>query len=126
MDLPISKYTQDHQVRAFFQEAQEKAQALPGAQFAGFISHRLILGGEPSQTFTISGRPKPEPADTPWAATITVTPGVFSVFRIPLLQGRLLSAEDSETSSRVAVISRSAAERYWPEDNPIAAQIRNW
>jgi predicted permease len=88
------------------------------------MSHRPILGGEPSRSFTIAGRPEPEPADTPWAATITVTPGVFSVLRIPLLEGRLFSTGDSETSPRVAVISRAAAERYWPENDPVGARIR--
>jgi putative ABC transport system permease protein len=124
MDLPSSKYSEEHQVRAFFDAVLEKTQALPDVRSAGFISHRPIIGGEPNQTFTIAGRPTPEPGEMPIAATITATPEAFDVLRIPLLQGRLFEESDAQNSPLVALISRTSATRYWPDTNPAGEQIR--
>jgi putative ABC transport system permease protein len=43
---------------------------------------------------------------------------------IPLKAGRLVTARDTESSARVALVSESAARRYWPGENPVGRQIR--
>jgi putative ABC transport system permease protein len=42
---------------------------------------------------------------------------------IPLLRGRVFEEADRETRARVAVISASAAQRFWPNRNPIGEQF---
>src|SRR6185437_7887584 len=47
----------------------------------------------------------------------------FSVLRIPLLQGRLLTREEVLRGAHLAVISRTFAQRYFSGSDPIGRQI---
>jgi putative ABC transport system permease protein len=53
---------------------------------------------------------------------MTVSPEYFRVMGIPLRRGRLLTpADEAVTDALVAVISQSAATRYWGDRDPIGA-----
>jgi putative ABC transport system permease protein len=43
---------------------------------------------------------------------------------IPLKAGRFFTAQDTESGPRVAIVSESAARRYWLGENPVGKQIR--
>ena len=43
---------------------------------------------------------------------------------IPLRAGRFVDARDTGIAPRVALVSESAARRYWPGGNPVGKQIR--
>jgi hypothetical protein len=43
---------------------------------------------------------------------------------IPLLRGRLFEASDGTDAPDVVIINAAAAERYWPDENPIGQEIR--
>lgn len=47
----------------------------------------------------------------------------FSVLRIPLLQGRTLTREEVLRGAHLAVISKTFAQRYFPDSDPIGRQI---
>jgi predicted permease len=63
-------------------------------------------------------------AAAPNALVRTVLPGYFDAMRIPVLQGRPIEAADRTASLPVVVISRNAAQEFWPGENPIGKQIR--
>src|SRR4029077_17961230 len=44
--------------------------------------------------------------------------------RIPLIRGRYLSAEDTETSQPVVVINQAAAKKYWPDTDPLGQRMK--
>jgi predicted permease len=44
--------------------------------------------------------------------------------RIPLLRGRTFDARDGTNSPNAAVISRSVAQKYWPNEDPIGQTIQ--
>jgi putative ABC transport system permease protein len=73
-------------------------------------------------SFTIHGRP--EGADEGNAQIRSVTPGYMETLRIPLRAGRFIEARDSESAARVALISETAARRFWPGENPVGKQLR--
>jgi putative ABC transport system permease protein len=52
------------------------------------------------------------------------TPGYFPSMRIPLLDGRTLSEHDDADSMPVVVVSRSFAERHWPDRSPVGDRVR--
>ena len=43
--------------------------------------------------------------------------------RVPLLNGRLFDATDTATSRRVALVSRSAAQKFWPGADPVGSRV---
>jgi hypothetical protein len=48
-----------------------------------------------------------------------VSTGYFETLRIPVLSGRAFDATDTEGAERVAVVSRTFAERAWPGHQPL-------
>jgi putative ABC transport system permease protein len=64
--------------------------------------------------------PDPNPDMTLFA---TATPGYFEVMGIPLLRGRAFAREDVHDALKVVVVSRLLAERVWPGENALGAQV---
>lgn len=58
------------------------------------------------------------------ASVNSVAPGYFETVRIPLSRGRDFRWTDDQTSRLVAIVSRTMAERLWPDANPIGKQIQ--
>jgi len=73
-------------------------------------------------TFTLIG--KPEGANEGNAQVRSVTPGYMETLSIPLRAGRFIDARDTGTAPRVALVSETAARRFWPGENPVGQQIR--
>jgi len=53
-----------------------------------------------------------------------VSAGFFDVLRIPILDGRSLETSDRDRGQRVAVISRSLADLYWPDVSPLGKRVK--
>ena len=54
---------------------------------------------------------------------MSASPGYFSVFKIPLLQGRDFSTQDTTGAAGVVIINQTMAKQYWPKGSPIGQQI---
>jgi putative ABC transport system permease protein len=52
-----------------------------------------------------------------------VGPHHFSTLGIALLRGRVLTDSDREGQPRVAVINETAAQRFWPDQDPIGQRV---
>jgi predicted permease len=107
----------------FYRELLARIRALPGVQSAGGINHLPLAGDLWGWSFTIEGRPKPRPGESPTGVYRIVTPGYFETMRLPLVRGREISAADVATGPGVAVINERAAIRYWPGADPIGQHV---
>lgn len=58
-----------------------------------------------------------------YASGAAVSPTFFEVLRIPLIRGRVFSAEDQAGSGRVAIVTKSLAETLWPGQTVIGQRI---
>ena len=114
--LPDEWYASEARMRAFFEEAIQKIEQLPGV-------HGAAVGGAVSDSFrervpnvsiVIEGRPATQ--DPERHDCNMVSNGYFRLMGIPLRQGRLFSAEDHSGSPDVAVISETMARRFWPSE----------
>ncbi len=47
----------------------------------------------------------------------------FKTLGIPILRGRVFDMSDLEADQRVLIISKTAADRYWPDEDPIGKRI---
>jgi predicted permease len=70
---------------------------------------------------SIPGEP-PQPVK-PAIGNVSVTPGYFETFRIPLLQGRLFNERDTKDSAPVAIISEPMAKQFFPGVNPLGRKL---
>jgi predicted permease len=107
----------------FYRELLEKVRALPGVEAAGGINHMPLEGDMWGWPFAIEGRPKPRPGESPGAIYRIATPGYFEAMHLPLLQGRDIAATDDANAPGVVIVNESAANRYWPNENPLGKHI---
>jgi putative ABC transport system permease protein len=122
--LPDEWYASEARMRAFFEEAIQKIEQLPGV-------HGAAVGGAVSDSFrervpnvsiVIEGRPATQ--DPERHDRNRVSNGYFRLMGIPLRQGRLFSAEDHSGSPDVAVISETMARRFWPAESPLGKRFK--
>jgi predicted permease len=120
--LPSVSYPTREARAAFYDEFLERLRALPGVES---VAATLSLPTtEPGRLgMTIEGVPTPATGQ-PFVDRQLVSDDYFSALRIPLLQGRTFGGEDLRDGARVAVISASMAERYWPRGNALGARMR--
>jgi predicted permease len=116
IDLHIGK-TADQQV-AYFSEAIQRAQSVPGVRSAAAISD--LLRSDPEDSVEIEGRPPQQnaPCDDGIAGPFFETAG------IPLKRGRLFSDQDRRDSPPVAIINEAMARLYWPNEDPLEKRFR--
>jgi len=54
---------------------------------------------------------------------MNVSPGYYSVFKIPILRGRDFTDKDTTGAPGVAIINQAFAKQFFPNENPIGQQI---
>ena len=71
------------------------------------------------------GQSAPEAALNPLLNMEVIAPDYFELLGTPILTGRPFSEEDREGSPAAAIISRSVAQRFWPDDNPVGKRLQS-
>jgi predicted permease len=123
VELPRSRYQKGPSRVQFFDQLLERARSIRGAEAAGAISQLPLSGYSMMGTFGIEGQAKPEPGKGKPIPIGVVTPGYFQAMRIPLVEGRLLDARDTEKMPEVALVNESMAKKFWPGQDPIGKKI---
>lgn len=54
---------------------------------------------------------------------MTVSPGYFEVFEIPVKRGRSFTDRDTSTSTPVVIINEAMARQYWPNADPMVDRL---
>ena len=93
------------------------------------VEHATVDGCAPlsmqcaNGSLQIVGKPWGSPAMTPTVLRHYVAPSHFSALGMTLIRGRGLTAEDRADRPRVVVINQAAAERFWPNEDPIGRRV---
>ncbi len=119
--LPEARYSTFASAETFFRELNGRLHR-PGVVSSGAIFQPPLSPDGFGGSFTIVGRPAGQ--DEGNAQVRPVTTGYLETLRIPLLAGRRVDSGDRGGAPGVAVISQTAARRYWPDQNPIGRQLR--
>jgi putative ABC transport system permease protein len=118
--LPQAQYTKPEQWNAFFREAVERLEALPGAEGAAAALPIPFTGSNLGYGFTIVGQTASPPGRVPTAQAHSATPGYLELMRIPLIRGRDLTKADAiPNAPKVVVINQTLARRYFANDDPL-------
>jgi predicted permease len=104
--------------RAFYREMERRAAALPGVVTASVSDMLPAYGPDWGTGLRIDGRGAA--IDT---GVFEASPSYFRLFRIPTLAGRVFDERDTADRPRVALLSESAARRFFPDSNPIGRRI---
>jgi putative ABC transport system permease protein len=120
--LPRAKYpdSQGEQVVGFYRQLVERMRALPGVRNAGVTTALPLSYSGWGKFFTREDRPAPKSlGEIPVTQYRQVSADYFDTLGMRLVSGRFLSELDAPTGLPVAVINETAAQRFWPGENPI-------
>jgi predicted permease len=103
-------------------DVMNRLRALPGVTTVGVVNNIPLDEGTPAvrvRTDEMSGDAQPI------LLNFNFTGGdYFRAMSIPLLQGRTFTNDEAVTTNSNVIVSRSAAEKLWPGQNPLGRHIR--
>ena len=121
--LTMRVYARDAKI-AFYEQLLERAARLPGVENAAVASNAPLMGSAGMSPLEIEGRPEADEKEPGFVNIESIAPGYFSTLRIGLLRGRGFTEQDRIGAKRVAIINRVAAERFFPDEDPIGKRIK--
>ncbi len=121
--LPPTQFTDTEEIRRFFDTLTPLLAEVPGVLAAG--STAMLPGdGNNTNAILIEGRPAPRTIkEADEATSHRVSHGYFAAMRIPLIRGRLFTAEDTRDKPPVALIDQRLAQRLFPDEDPIGRRV---
>ena len=125
MSLKGSQYERAEAVEQVVRNGVEQLRAIPGVVDASATCCVPLQGGY-GLPFRIVGRPLAADSQGPFhggGGWMTVSPGYFEVFKIPVKRGRTFNERDTSTSTPVVVINEAMARQYWPDADPLSDRL---
>jgi predicted permease len=112
--------------KVFYRQLQARLSQVSGVKAVALASW-LPLGfeGGGSWGVQVDGYDRKPSEDTSVLHSI-VSPGYFELLRIPLLDGRDFTPQDTLEAPLVAVINEAMARRFWPGRNPVGRTFSVW
>jgi putative ABC transport system permease protein len=123
MALTDPRYMKSEGVASIVKDGVRRLKALPGIVEAT-ASCCVPLEGGYGLPFVIVG--KPITNGTPYhggGGWLTVSPGYFESFKIPIKKGRSFSERDDARAPSVVIINEAMAKRYWPSGDPLQDRL---
>ncbi len=122
--LPPATYADPTSQMSFFRELQTRMEGIPGVEAVTLMSGLPPIRRINANTMEFDGLEQTD--DGPphnvdyWQF---VMDDYFSTMRIPLIEGRLFSAEDGEATMPVGLVNRAMADTFWP-DGAVGKRLR--
>jgi putative ABC transport system permease protein len=107
---------------AFYAELENRIAALPGVESVSTsftVPLGYVVGGA-------SARPEGDRSAADHATAVgynSVTRTYLDTLKIPILEGRGFTEQDTAGAPRVAIVNQALAERFWPGQNGIGKRI---
>lgn len=108
---------------AFFDDISREIGAIPGVRSVALADCPPLNGGCNGTTIGLRDRPAAAPGTEPSVGVHWISPGWLPTVGQSLLRGRNLDRHDDLASHKVVLVNRSAAERFWPGQDPIGKGV---
>ncbi len=119
--LHISGYPND-QRRLIRDKILQRVEALPGVTVASLTDWiPLSLTRKTEDAYPEGYAPRPH--ESLEVGRADVSPRYFETMGIPILEGRDFTQDDNENAPRVLIVDQTAANRYWPGQDPIGEKL---
>jgi len=123
--LPSDPYDYDvHRTARFFGSLEDRVRGLPGVDAVASVYGSPLAGYGVSTSIHFLDRPAPPEGQEDDITIRVVTPGYHDALRIPVVSGRILEKGDRGGVARVALVSQSLRDRYYPDQDPVGRRIR--
>jgi predicted permease len=119
---PLAAGYNNARITSFANQLAEQVGSLPGVRAVTSSKNGLFSGSESGNSIKVEGYTSKNDADLQ-AAFDEVGPNYFRGVGIPMLLGRDIGLQDTETSPRVVVINETMAKFYFGKANPIGRKF---
>ena len=111
---------------AVYEQILSRVEALPGVVAAGAARMTVLSGGARSTAVSTDGRPiERDNSNALGVRANVVSRRYFETMNIPILHGRPFDASDGPEPPRVTIVTKSLADRLWPNEDPIGKTLRD-
>jgi len=123
LNLPPVRYPDRGSRNAFYDQLLAELRALPGIKAAATTSALPFGGDGGTAVFNVEGYNRQENDPPTWGEIRVVSPGFTETLEVPLLEGRFFDLTDRPGSQSVCVVDEEAAQRFWPNRNPVGGRL---
>jgi putative ABC transport system permease protein len=110
---PADRYPTDASRAEFARRMIDALDAVPGVTAVAAVGHLPVFDAEITQTLTGTAHDGKGEEDRPWISRFNASPQFFRAAGIPLVAGREFTRADSARATPVAILNRTAADRYF-------------
>jgi putative ABC transport system permease protein len=121
--LPTGRYSNGQMVKAFYTQAVDAAQQIPGVAAAGASTDQPLDIRE-RRAFTPDSSARPVPSSNGIVAATWTVGRYFEALGIPLKRGRFFTDADGKSGQPVVIISETLGRDVWGRADPIGRQIK--
>jgi putative ABC transport system permease protein len=105
---------------AVYEQILSRVEGLPGVRAASAARMTVLSGSARSTAVSTDGRPlEKDNSNALGVRANVVSHRYFETMQIPVLRGRAFEASDGPKTARVTVVTKSLADRAWPNEEPI-------
>jgi predicted permease len=122
MSLTGPRFQEAEGVAEVVRQGVERLKGIPGVIEASATCCVPLEGGY-GLPFTIAGRPLTDGPYHGGGAWMTISPGYFEVFKIPVKRGRTYTDRDTGSAPQVVVINEAMAREFWPDGDALGQRI---
>jgi putative ABC transport system permease protein len=125
LSLPEVRYGAPAQAVHFYDQVIEQTRQVPGVKAVGVANSVPFRSRGEGMVVFVEGRARPTRfEDMPGYFYRSVSPDYFATLGVPLVKGRLFTADDRAGRPRVGLINEAAARQYFPNENPIGLRLQ--
>jgi predicted permease len=123
VSLPDADYARDSVVIRFWDRLRDATAALPGVEAAELTTVLPMTWSDQRTTFYPETERPERPGDAPIAGFRRVSANYLAALAVPLVAGRFLADADRQDGPAVAVLSESAARRFFPAGGAVGRRL---
>ncbi|MBX9602447.1 MAG: ABC transporter permease [Bryobacteraceae bacterium] len=119
---PSQNGYQNERSRAFFRLLQEKIEAIPGVESAGFGVIRLLSADQWDRGIVVEGY-EARQGENMSPFFNAVTPGYFKTLGIPVIAGREFTEADAMGRPKVAIVNEAFAGKFFGDRGALGRRV---
>ncbi|RSL17786.1 putative permease [Edaphobacter aggregans] len=112
------------QLQPLYEKIDQDLHALPGVERASLSLYTPLEGNNWGEGVVIQGRPEPRAGENIGASWLRVGPEFFEIVGHHVLRGRGITAQDTATSTPVAVVNQAFVKKFFTKgEDPIGVHF---
>jgi predicted permease len=122
--LPEQKYAGAEKHVRFFTDLENRVRALPGVTVVGSAGGIPFSGWDLQINVHAEGHPEARANEAIETHFQSVFPDFFESMGIPLVRGRMLTANDRDAAAPVVVVNETFVHQVFPHEDPLGKRVK--